>query len=618
MLMMSRRWFVSSPKHGRRRVVMRSTQTAGGRKGGDGHLPRGRGRGGGEEEEEEEEDRLGIIIPPRIMAGGEGDDRGGGGEGVEEEEEEERRMRGRKRRIITQERERELNERGRGERERERNPAGRETAAPWEERGGGGGRGGGGRGGGVNNGGGYERIRSVDRNDREVSAGGSVRHLNASSVRCSRAHENVLYREVLPGNRLLSRRLLTKTNRLPGWPSAFSLQISPDRRYQNSILATVAKMAAADAKHSRKQPAKSQKQKTPAPRTLRNLPHASSLASRRPDLQLAESGEGVVTQRNHGVALQVEFSQRWAGGEGSIREGGQAVRPQPEDTEAGEDRSGAGVRVPLSCYLGRGFESRRYSGESRRGAVFLSPVVLISAAVTTGNRCYRSNEEDEEEEDEEDLLLGSSGVVVVALGVVVVALGVEVVALGVVVVALGVVVVALGVVVVALGVEVVALGVEVVALGRPDLQLAESGEGVVTQRNHGVALQVEFSQRWAGGEGSIREGGQAVRPQPEDTEAGEDRSGAGVRVPLSCYLGRGFESRRYSGESRCGAVFLSPVGLISAAVTTGNRCYRSNEEDEEEEDEEDVEPEIDPDTTTDRKTNSQPMGGGLDRDVIES
>ncbi|XP_039678345.1 PRELI domain-containing protein 1, mitochondrial-like isoform X2 [Perca fluviatilis] len=29
--------------------------------------------------------------------------------------------------------------------------------------------------------------------------------------------EDVLYREVTPSNRLLSRRLLTKTNRLPGW-----------------------------------------------------------------------------------------------------------------------------------------------------------------------------------------------------------------------------------------------------------------------------------------------------------------------------------------------------------------------------------------------------------------
>ncbi|XP_015224826.1 PREDICTED: PRELI domain-containing protein 1, mitochondrial-like [Cyprinodon variegatus] len=29
--------------------------------------------------------------------------------------------------------------------------------------------------------------------------------------------EDVLYREVTPGNHLLSRRLLTKTNRLPGW-----------------------------------------------------------------------------------------------------------------------------------------------------------------------------------------------------------------------------------------------------------------------------------------------------------------------------------------------------------------------------------------------------------------
>lgn len=37
---------------------------------------------------------------------------------------------------------------------------------------------------------------------------------------CISAHvltEDVLYREVTPNNLLLSRRLLTKTNRLPGW-----------------------------------------------------------------------------------------------------------------------------------------------------------------------------------------------------------------------------------------------------------------------------------------------------------------------------------------------------------------------------------------------------------------
>lgn len=37
---------------------------------------------------------------------------------------------------------------------------------------------------------------------------------------CVSAHvltEDVLYREVTPSNHLLSRRLLTKTNRLPGW-----------------------------------------------------------------------------------------------------------------------------------------------------------------------------------------------------------------------------------------------------------------------------------------------------------------------------------------------------------------------------------------------------------------
>lgn len=39
-------------------------------------------------------------------------------------------------------------------------------------------------------------------------------------VLCISAHvltEDVLYREVTPRNHLLSRRLLTKTNRLPGW-----------------------------------------------------------------------------------------------------------------------------------------------------------------------------------------------------------------------------------------------------------------------------------------------------------------------------------------------------------------------------------------------------------------
>lgn len=39
-------------------------------------------------------------------------------------------------------------------------------------------------------------------------------------VVCISAHvltEDVLYREVTPSNHLLSRRLLTKTNRLPGW-----------------------------------------------------------------------------------------------------------------------------------------------------------------------------------------------------------------------------------------------------------------------------------------------------------------------------------------------------------------------------------------------------------------
>lgn len=55
------------------------------------------------------------------------------------------------------------------------------------------------------------------------------------------------------------------------------------------------------------------------------------------DLQLSESREGVITQRVDSVVFQVEFSQTWAGREGAVREGGQTVWPQPEDTKCGEN-----------------------------------------------------------------------------------------------------------------------------------------------------------------------------------------------------------------------------------------------------------------------------------------
>lgn len=50
----------------------------------------------------------------------------------------------------------------------------------------------------------------------------------------------------------------------------------------------------------------------------------------------------MVAQRVNGIVVQVEFSQSGTGREGAIREGPQTVRPQSENTEAGQDWRNAG------------------------------------------------------------------------------------------------------------------------------------------------------------------------------------------------------------------------------------------------------------------------------------
>lgn len=66
---------------------------------------------------------------------------------------------------------------------------------------------------------------------------------------------------------------------------------------------------------------------------------------RHADLQLAESGEGVVAQSVDGVVVQVEFSQTRTGGEGAVRERRQTVGAEPEDAEGGQDWRHAGGHV---------------------------------------------------------------------------------------------------------------------------------------------------------------------------------------------------------------------------------------------------------------------------------
>lgn len=59
-------------------------------------------------------------------------------------------------------------------------------------------------------------------------------------------------------------------------------------------------------------------------------------------LQTAESAEGVVAQGLDGVVVQVELGQSRTGGEAAVREGGEEVGAQPQNSEGGQDRSGAG------------------------------------------------------------------------------------------------------------------------------------------------------------------------------------------------------------------------------------------------------------------------------------
>lgn len=58
------------------------------------------------------------------------------------------------------------------------------------------------------------------------------------------------------------------------------------------------------------------------------------------DLQLVQAGEAAVAQRGDGVVLQVELHQGGAGREGAVRERRQAVGPQTENAQGGQNLGG--------------------------------------------------------------------------------------------------------------------------------------------------------------------------------------------------------------------------------------------------------------------------------------